>query len=166
MLAHPPSRWYRTSKFVARHRGGVALTAVFLLGLFAALGVTLWQANVARRQAQRANETRDFMVDLFQTASADLPRDERPTPQQLIEEAVKRVHDDPDLAEPVRADLLFALGKGTSRQRPAGPKRCSTTRSREIARSVRRRIPPNGSTCWSRKATCCIAPTAVRKQTG
>ena len=113
VLAHPPSRWYRTSKFVARHRGGVALTTVFLLGLFAALGVTLWQANVARLQAQRANETRDFMVDLFQTASADLPRDQRPTPQQLIEEAVKRVHDDPDLAEPVRADLLFALAKVT-----------------------------------------------------
>ncbi|MEP6483932.1 MAG: protein kinase [Rudaea sp.] len=113
VLAHPPSRWYRASKFVTRHRGGVALSAVFVLGLFAALGVTLWQASVARLQAQRANETRDFMVDLFQTASADLPRDQRPTPQQLVEEAAKRARDDVDLAEPVRVDVLFTLGKVT-----------------------------------------------------
>jgi serine/threonine-protein kinase len=51
------------------------------------------------------------MVDLFQTASADLPRDERPTPQQLVEEAAKRARDDPDLVPEVRANLLFTLGK-------------------------------------------------------
>lgn len=113
VLAHPPSRWYRATKFVQRHRGGVALSIVFLLALLAAFGVTLWQANVARNEAGRADATRDFMVDLFQTASADLPRDERPTPQQLVEEAAKRARDDPDLVPEVRANLLFTLGKVT-----------------------------------------------------
>jgi len=113
VLAHPPSRWYRATKFVQRHRGGVALSAVFLLALIAAFGMTLWQAKVARNEAERADATRDFMVDLFQTASADLPRDERPTPQQLVEEAAKRARDDPDLVPEVRASLLFTLGKVT-----------------------------------------------------
>ena len=111
VVAHPPSRWYRATKFVQRHRGGVALSAIFLLALMAAFGMTLWQAKVARNEAERANATRDFMVDLFQTASADLPRDERPTPQQLVEEAAKRAREDPDLVPDVRANLLFTLGK-------------------------------------------------------
>jgi len=109
--AHPPSRLYRTRKFVQRHRGGVALTALFLLGILASLGLALWQARIARNEAQRANATRDFMVDLFQTASADLPRDQRPTPQQLVQEAAKRARGDNTLAEPVRAQLLYTLGK-------------------------------------------------------
>src|SRR5581483_1502077 len=67
--------------------------------------------RVARNEADRADATRDFMVDLFQTASADLPRDERPTPQQLVEEAAKRARDDQDLAPEVRASLLVTLGK-------------------------------------------------------
>jgi len=109
--AHPPSRLYRARKFVQRHRGGVALTTLFVLGIVGALALALWQAQIARREAQRANATRDFMVDLFQTASADLPRDQRPTPQQLVDEAAKRAREDPDLAAPVRAELLFTLGK-------------------------------------------------------
>jgi len=109
--AHPPSRLYRARKFVQRHRGGVALSALFALGIVGALGLALSQAQIARREAQRANATRDFMVDLFQTASADLPRDQRPTPQQLVDEAAKRAREDPDLAAPVRAELLFTLGK-------------------------------------------------------
>ena len=111
VLAHPPSRWYRARKFAQRHRGGVALAFVFFLGLVAAFGMTLWQAKVARNEADRADATRDFMIDLFQTASADLPRDERPTPQQLVEEAAKRARDDPDLVPEVRASLLVTLGK-------------------------------------------------------
>jgi serine/threonine-protein kinase len=49
VLAHPPSAWYRTRKFVNRHRGGVLSTAAFLLAVFAALGIALWQAHVAQR---------------------------------------------------------------------------------------------------------------------
>jgi serine/threonine-protein kinase len=42
VLAHPPSRWYRTSKFVSRHRGGVALTAMFVAAILASLSIALW----------------------------------------------------------------------------------------------------------------------------
>jgi serine/threonine-protein kinase len=65
VIAHPPSRLYRTLKFVQRHRGGVALTCVFVVGLIAALGAALWQAQVARREAERANTVRDFVQGIF-----------------------------------------------------------------------------------------------------
>ncbi|HEX7130901.1 MAG TPA: serine/threonine-protein kinase, partial [Rhodanobacteraceae bacterium] len=48
VLAHPPSRWYRTGKFIARHRGGVVVTVALLLAIFVSLGAALWQAHVAR----------------------------------------------------------------------------------------------------------------------
>lgn len=70
ILAHPPSRWYRTSKFVSRHKAGVVTTVAFLLAVFVALGAALWQANVARRQAQRADAVQDFLIDVFQSNSS------------------------------------------------------------------------------------------------
>jgi eukaryotic-like serine/threonine-protein kinase len=118
VLAHPPSRLYRARKFVQRHRGGVTLTVVFMLGILSALGLALWQSGVAREQArlarsqaQRANATRDFMVDLLKTASADLPKDQRPTPEALVSEAAKSAREDPDLDASVRAQLLLTLGE-------------------------------------------------------
>ena len=69
VAAHPPSTWYRTHKFIARHKGGVLATVAFALAVFAALGIALWQAEVARQQArvaheqaQRAEAVRQFMI--------------------------------------------------------------------------------------------------------
>ena len=50
--AHP-DRWYRRGKFVRRHRGGVAVTAVALAILIGG-GVSLWLAREATQQRDRA----------------------------------------------------------------------------------------------------------------
>ena len=118
VLAHPPSRWYGARKFMLRHKGGVASTVAFLLAILAALGTALWQAQVAREQARlahnestRANATLGFITDLLKTASADLPRDQRPTPQALVKEAAIRAREDLHLDPLVRAQLLLTLGE-------------------------------------------------------
>ena len=109
--AHPPSRWYRTRKFAQRHRGGVALTTIFALGLIVAFGATLWQANVARREAARANTVRDFVVGLFDAARARLPRDQRPTPEALVEQAELQIGQSQNLDPATHAELLRTLGE-------------------------------------------------------
>jgi serine/threonine-protein kinase len=111
VLAHPPSRWYRAGKFVARHRGGVLAAAAVAAALVAALGVTRWQANVAREEARRARVVRDFLVDLFDSARAHLPRDGRPTPEALVEEAEKQLAGKSDVAPDTRASLERTLGE-------------------------------------------------------
>ncbi len=118
--ARLPTRRYRTRKFVLRHKGGVLTTVVFLVGILAALGVALWQAQVAREQARiarnesaRANSTLGFITDLLKTASADLPKDQRPTPDALVRDAAKSVRDDSDLDPVVRVQLLLTLGEIT-----------------------------------------------------
>ncbi|MBO9664337.1 tetratricopeptide repeat protein [Dokdonella sp.] len=110
VLAHPPSRWYRTRKFVARHKGGVATTFAFLLAVLAALGVATWQAHVARQEALRANTVRDFVLGVFGAARARLPREQRPTPEQLVDEAQRRLAA-ASLDAPTRAQVLLTLGE-------------------------------------------------------
>ena len=65
VAAHPPSRWYRARKFIQRHRGGVAFTTLFLVAILASLGLALWEANVARHEADRAGEIQAFIENMF-----------------------------------------------------------------------------------------------------
>jgi serine/threonine-protein kinase len=109
--AHPPSRLYRMGKFVQRHRGGVATSALLVIGLCVALAAALWQAGVARAQATRANTVRDFLVSVFDAARADLPRDQRPTPEALVEQAQRRLAERAGIDAATRGDLLSTLGE-------------------------------------------------------
>jgi eukaryotic-like serine/threonine-protein kinase len=109
--AHPPSRLYRTRKFIQRHRGGVLTSALFLLGILAALGIALWQANVARQEAARANTVRDFIVTVFDAARAHLPREQRPTPEALVEQAQRQLAAATNLDAATRGDMLRTLGE-------------------------------------------------------
>ncbi|MEO7326308.1 MAG: serine/threonine-protein kinase [Dokdonella sp.] len=115
--AHPPSRWYRTRKFIGRHKGGVVTTAAFLLAIVAALGIALWQANIARRQVRRADEqaaravaVRDFLISLLDAAQAKIPVAEKPTVDMLVASARERVNADTALPPSIRADVMATLG--------------------------------------------------------
>ncbi len=74
VLAHPPSRWYRLGKFIARHRVAVLSSGSLLLALLVSLAVSLWQSTLARQEASRANAMRDFMVSAFAQAEPSVPR--------------------------------------------------------------------------------------------
>jgi serine/threonine protein kinase len=86
--AHPPSRWYRTRKFVQRHRGSVAITVAFFLAIIAALGLALWQAKVARSEASRAREIQAFVESLFQPLTEGTAPDNAPSVQELLQTRV------------------------------------------------------------------------------
>ena len=108
--AHPPSPWYRARKFVARHRGGVVLTAALLVALLASLGTALYQTHLARQEATRANLVRDFLIDVFDAARSFAPRDERPTPEQLVEQSHQHLANSV-LDDASRAQVLLTLGR-------------------------------------------------------
>jgi non-specific serine/threonine protein kinase/serine/threonine-protein kinase len=52
--ARPDKLSYRTSKFITRHKAGVAAAMVVLLALLSATVITSWQARVARRERAKA----------------------------------------------------------------------------------------------------------------
>ncbi|MBL8520815.1 MAG: serine/threonine protein kinase [Betaproteobacteria bacterium] len=66
--ARPDSAWYRTRKFIGRHRAGVGATAAAVAALGAGLGIALHQAQVARQEARRADEVKQFIGTIFKDA--------------------------------------------------------------------------------------------------
>jgi eukaryotic-like serine/threonine-protein kinase len=108
--AHPPSRLYRAKKFIQRHRGGVVLTAIFALGILSAFGLALWQANVARHEALRANAMRDFMVSAFVEAEPSVPREGPPRITEVVEQAIAKARDQTQMNSSARTELLSELG--------------------------------------------------------
>ncbi|HEY3519792.1 MAG TPA: serine/threonine-protein kinase [Rhodanobacteraceae bacterium] len=118
VLAHPPSRWYRAGKFIARHRGGVALTAVLVLAIFASLSIALWQAHVAKQQARlaqqqaaRANMVRDFVESLFAPIRNGTAASHQPSLSDLLERGVAKLERSPQLAPAERVDLLAMFSR-------------------------------------------------------
>ncbi len=116
--AHPPSRWYRTRKFVQRHRGGVIVTAALALGMLTSLVLALWQAGEARQQAraaqvqsQRAEAVSAFLVGLFDNQIPLRPGEATPGTDVLLERGVQQamteLHGQPEL----QASLLVALAR-------------------------------------------------------
>jgi serine/threonine-protein kinase len=118
VCAHPTSGWYRTRKFVRRHRGSVALTLAFVLGLVASLGIALWQAKIARQEAanavaeaERANATRGFIEELFEPVRVELAQESMPSLRDLVGEGARQLDQNTDLGAAQRVDLLLMFSR-------------------------------------------------------
>jgi len=116
--AHPPSRWYRAGRFVARHRGGVAITAILLLAIFVSLSIALWQTHVARQQAQlaqqqaaRANMVRNFVESLFAPIRYGVAASKQPSLAELLARGVAKLEHSPQLGAGERVDLLAMFSR-------------------------------------------------------
>ncbi len=116
--AHPPSRWYSARKFVERNRLVVALSTVFVCTIFFLLLVTLDRARAASEQARRANAqaeraeaARDLLVSAFDAAGADLPKDKRPSVQDIVDQATSKLEQKTHLPDALRVDLLLTLAR-------------------------------------------------------
>ncbi len=116
--AHPPSSWYRMRKFVVRHRVGFALTTILLLGIFAALGLAVWQgvkarhaADRAQAQAARADSMRDFMFNAFAETEPTVARKGPVTVIEVVDRAIKTANGDRAIDPRARAELLSRLGE-------------------------------------------------------
>ena len=116
VAAHPPSRWYRTRKFVGRHRGGVATAVLSLLAIVAALGIALWQADAARgqaraahEQAERADTIRQFLVGVFDHAEPDANLGQAITARQLLERGERELAAGAAMQAGTRLDLTILI---------------------------------------------------------
>jgi len=128
VAAHPPSRWYRARKFVARHRGGVATAVAFALAIMAAFGLALWQADVARQQrniardaaeraeshARRAQAVQDFLGDLFRANSRNQPdpvKARQTTARDLLDLGAQKIEASMNDAPEAKLGVLQLLGQ-------------------------------------------------------
>ncbi len=89
--ARADSRRYRFSRFVRRHRLGIALAAGFLVVILVGIGATLWQARTAQQEAVRANATRDFVLALFEGVTPDESKGRDVSARELLDRGAARL---------------------------------------------------------------------------
>jgi eukaryotic-like serine/threonine-protein kinase len=109
--AREGARMYVFGRALRRHRWVVVGIGVLIVTLTAGLAGTLWQAEQAQMQAERANTVRDFLVTLFGTAEADKPRDLKPTLEDIIARGANSIQTDSEMPLKTRADLLGVLSR-------------------------------------------------------
>ncbi len=123
--ARPPSTVYLVKKLIARRKALFAtLAAAMVLLVVAAIALSVLyvrsEANLvraldaeqsARREAETARRTSDFLVGLFQSSNPEMTRGETVTAREVIDEGAARL--DKELAnEPLmQARLMFTIAQ-------------------------------------------------------
>jgi tetratricopeptide (TPR) repeat protein len=121
VIARPPSRWYRIQKGFRRNKAAYLVTAGIAAVLVIAMLVSLRQAIRATRAENLAGErlaeseviTRFLTEDLLFQATPDQTARERGiTMEQVLEKAVQRLGDNPQIANHplTEAKLRIAIG--------------------------------------------------------
>jgi len=72
IAARPPSTAYQLHKFARRHRAGVTVAGVMLLALCGAVVSVAWEARIARRERDRAQQRFNDVRDLARQVIFDL----------------------------------------------------------------------------------------------
>ncbi len=109
ITARTPSRSYRLRLFLRRHRMRVTIAMGFVALLMGGLIAALWQAQIAREHASRAEAVTEFLTDLFKAADPWQNQQTPVTAGQLVAEAIASI-DEELLDEPrTRADILLTL---------------------------------------------------------
>ena len=83
VVAGPPSRLYRLSKFVRRNRVGVAASIVVLVAVTAGLTGMAWQRARAQNEARLAGNVIQMLGDIFGAAAAGTNPADRVDPDHL-----------------------------------------------------------------------------------
>lgn len=109
--ARPDTTSYRVSRFLQRHWIGVSASAAVLLAVVGGAGLALWQAQIARREALRAEAVSDFLSRVFESATPEGTTSADITARSLIETGSARIESELADQPEVRARLFATLGK-------------------------------------------------------
>ena len=113
--AQPPTAFYRIRKFVGRHRLGVVFSVFAVAALASVAALATWSAIKSDRQAQqiererdRAEQTKEFMVSIFESADPNIVPEEQ-TARQILEAGRARIEQELVDQPEVQADLLHVM---------------------------------------------------------
>jgi eukaryotic-like serine/threonine-protein kinase len=118
VLAGPPSRRYRLTKFAHRNRVAViaatfVLTAVLLGTVGTAIGMIRAQRSerAAKAEARAVREVADFMVGLFSVTDPGEARGQTITAREILDRGVDRIQGDLEAQPLTRARLMNTMGR-------------------------------------------------------
>jgi tetratricopeptide (TPR) repeat protein len=108
--ARAASHGYRLRRFVGRHRVGVAACLALFALLLAGVAATLWQAERARREAERAVAVRDLLVDMLRAADPTVAVGADPPASELLRRGAIQVRERLADRPALLAELLLVIG--------------------------------------------------------
>ena len=118
IAARPDSAWYRSTRFVARHKVATLASTLGVLTLLGTTGVALWQARIAieqgaraSKEATRANAAQKFFAGLFANADPERNKNITPMDRQVIDRALATAERDFAAAPETLAHILKQLGE-------------------------------------------------------
>jgi serine/threonine-protein kinase len=120
--ARPDTPGYRLRTFLRRHRISAVAAGLVLLSLLGGFGVALWQADVARDSARRAEQharkaeqVKNFVVSLLEASNPERVSDgAQMSALELIRHAAERVENELGEAPESQAELRVAIGESLS----------------------------------------------------
>ncbi|HZX24160.1 MAG TPA: serine/threonine-protein kinase [Woeseiaceae bacterium] len=106
---------YRTGKFLRRHRAAAA-AVVIVVGGIAAQTVFYTQQlaeerDTAVRERQVAENTTEFLVDLFEVSDPATARGETVTAREILDRGAERIREELTDEDDVRARMLQTMGR-------------------------------------------------------
>jgi serine/threonine protein kinase len=112
VIARKDTVSYRASKFVNRHRIGVAAAALVLLSLLGGIVATLIQVQTARRERAKAEAISGFLQRTLSAANPDRNPGSQPTVKDVLDDASKRLATE-ELSDQleVKAELQRIIGE-------------------------------------------------------
>jgi serine/threonine-protein kinase len=108
--ARPASWWYRMSKFVQRNRLAVGAGTTVVSVLIAATTISLWQARLARQQADRAEQVKEFVLSFFGGAADDKGGSRQTTALEMLAQARALLETSSIKDAATRVELLTTVG--------------------------------------------------------
>ena len=114
VIAQPESTWYRSKKFLSRHRWGVVTATAVVLALSLGLGAALWQAHIARRESRIATAMEKFLEDIFRANSAhqgDPVKARQTTARELLDIGAGNIDNELTDVPEAKIRILDTLGE-------------------------------------------------------
>lgn len=118
VIARPPNPGYLLSRFVQRNRlvvvaGSVAILAIIAGAATATLGyIRATEAEqVARQEAETAQQVSDFLVELFEVSDPSEARGNSITAREILDRGADKISDAFESNPAVKARLLGTIGR-------------------------------------------------------
>jgi serine/threonine protein kinase len=112
--AHPATVWYRTRRFVGRHRievFGSAAATILLVAVSATFTIRLATArDRAHVEAVKASQVAAFLQEVFQVPDPNAAADQEVSARRLLDKAAQRIGSELTGQPDVQASLLRVMG--------------------------------------------------------
>jgi serine/threonine-protein kinase len=114
IIARKDTLRYKAKKFIKRHQSGLAATMGFIFLIVSFAGIYTWritqERNRARLQAEKAEETSEFLVNLFSANNPAETHGETVPVKSILEEGLNQIDQLGEQPE-VQSQMLHTMGK-------------------------------------------------------